>query len=77
MAIQTAKTMTPDSVPEGARPDEFLRDEDLPAFYERAGDMKAARAARRAAAMTAEALAAATDELVADEDADSKKGKGR
>lgn len=33
--IQTAKTMTLDSVPEGLHPGEFLTDVDLAAMYER------------------------------------------
>ena len=33
--IQTAQTQTGDAIPEGSRPEEFLRDADLVAFYER------------------------------------------
>lgn len=33
MSVQTAATMT--ELPEGARPEEFLRDEDLVGYYER------------------------------------------
>jgi hypothetical protein len=33
--IQTAQTQTGEAIPEGMRPEEFLRDADLPAFYER------------------------------------------
>jgi hypothetical protein len=70
--IQTAQTMT--SLPEGTRPEEFLRDEDLAAFRERelaAADpeapgyaelRQAARLARRAARMTALAIAEAADD---------------
>lgn len=33
--IQTAQTQTGDAIPEGLRVEEFLRDADLLAFYER------------------------------------------
>ena len=65
--VQTAATMT--VLPDGARPEEFLRDADLPAFYERAlaacdpsdEDRRVAlinelRAARKAALFTEIAL---------------------
>jgi hypothetical protein len=32
---QTAKDMTPDTLPEGTRPEEFLTDEDLAGYYGR------------------------------------------
>ena len=64
--VVTRETMTPEHLPDGTRPEEFLRDEDLVGFYERHlatfpdTDSKARRhverqlaAARRAAALTA------------------------
>lgn len=61
-------------IPKGMRPEEFLRDADLPAYYEQAAEeaktdkdkaeyRDAAARARRAAAMTA----AAVEETGADE----------
>ena len=40
-------------VPEGRRPEEFLRDEDLPAYYEAQGDHERAAHHRRSAALNA------------------------
>lgn len=64
--IVTAATMTVDNVPDGARPEEFLRDEDLVGLYQRQLDslpdtdskargrvQRQLQAARRAAALTA------------------------
>ena len=33
--VETAATQTPEAIPEGALPEEFLRDADLPGFYDR------------------------------------------
>lgn len=76
--VHTAQTLTPDALPEGTRPEEFLRDEDLASFYERqlaATDPESdeavelrrlARSARRGARMTALAIAEAQDDAAAE-----------
>lgn len=72
--VETAQTMTSASLPEGSRPEEFLRDADLAAYHERelaAADpaddgyealRRTARQARRSARMTALAMAEAADD---------------
>ena len=64
--IATAQTQTPEDLPKGSRPEEFLRDADLVGFYERQADelkpgdkklpgLRAKVARARLAALTTEA----------------------
>lgn len=68
--VQTAATQTPEAIPDGLRPEEFLTDADLVGFYQRQIDLldedDLERAELQAKATRAKVAAAMTEQGIAE-----------